>query len=234
MAQLPDSGDRREFTTGSVRDKVDGKGAFHLLSPFALRAYAKRMEDGMSKYGERNWEKGQPVMTYLDSGLRHVNDYVADCMVGDEPKEDHLGAALWNIAAAIHTLAMLERGMLPAELDNRPGPPRICTGTLDASRITPGEITQEQLRSAIKGYGNHMVCPRVNEEPVPFVAPRVEEPPPWKTMYASAVIPAKDEKEMTHARDAERYLDTSPEELAFKEQTKRCVPRFPKAEDEKF
>jgi hypothetical protein len=123
MEQLPDSGGRREFSTGSVRDRVEGKGAFHLMSPFALRAYAKRMEDGMSKYGERNWERGQPVMTYLDSGLRHINDYIADCMTGAEPREDHLGAALWNIAAAIHTVEMLDLGLLPEELDNRPTPP---------------------------------------------------------------------------------------------------------------
>jgi hypothetical protein len=123
VAKLPDSGERREFSTGSVRDKVDGKGSFHLLSPFALRAYAKRMQDGMTKYGTRNWEKGQPIMTFLDSALRHINDYVADCMTGEVPHEDHLGAALWNIAAAIHTGEMIDRGLLPEDLDDRPKPP---------------------------------------------------------------------------------------------------------------
>lgn len=125
MAQLPDSGERRSFSTGSVRDKADGKGSFHLMSPFALEAYARRMEDGMSKYGERNWEKGQPVMTYLDSAERHINDFKRDCILGNEPAEDHLGAALWNVGAAIHTLRMIEEGLLPEELDDRPFPHRV-------------------------------------------------------------------------------------------------------------
>jgi hypothetical protein len=171
MAQLPDSGERREFATGSARDKVDGKGAFHLLSPFALRAYAKRMEDGMSKYGERNWEKGQPVMTYLDSGLRHINDYVADCMLGRVPEEDHLGAALWNIAAAIHTLTMLEHGLLPHELDNRPEPPEACNygcGSLEMDHRC--DALQEELEME-----NASLCSTPSDRCVPRI-PKEEKP----------------------------------------------------------
>lgn len=167
MTQLPDSGSRREFSTGSVRDEVDGKGSFHLLSPFALRAYAKRMQDGMTKYGARNWEKGQPVMNFLDSALRHINDYMADCATGEEAQEDHLGAALWNVASAIHTVAMIERGLLPKELDDRPEPPMTATQIISLTeggitpcssrrvpRMDPEDLTEENyskhLRVAIK------------------------------------------------------------------------------------
>lgn len=125
MAQLPDSGERRSFSTGSVRDKVDGKGAYHLMSPFPILQYALRMEDGMSKYGERNWEKGQPVMQFFNSGVRHLFNFLEDCMLGVEPKEDHLGAALWNIGGMVHTLKMIDHGLLPEELDDRPFPDRV-------------------------------------------------------------------------------------------------------------
>ena len=125
MAQLPDSGERRAFSTGSVRDKVDGKGAYHLMSPFPILQYALRMEDGMSKYGERNWEKGQPVMQFFNSGVRHCFNFLEDCLLGREPKEDHLGAALWNIGGIIHTLKMIDAGLLPKELDDHPFPERV-------------------------------------------------------------------------------------------------------------
>lgn len=125
MAQLPDSGERRSFSTGSVRDKVDGKGAYHLMSPFPILQYALRMEDGMSKYGERNWEKGQPVMQFFNSGVRHMFNFLEDCLLGNEPKEDHLGAALWNIGGIVHTLKMMDAGLLPRELDDRPFPERV-------------------------------------------------------------------------------------------------------------
>ena len=119
---LPDSGDRREFSTGSVRDVREGKGRYDLLSPLALKAYAKRMEDGMSKYGERNWEKGQPVMSYLDSAMRHLWNFIEDRMKGRVPEEDHLGASMWNVASCIHTIEMIRRGSLPKELDDTPKP----------------------------------------------------------------------------------------------------------------
>jgi len=97
MADLPDSGERRTFTTGSVRDKAEGKGRYDLVPPAAIFRIARRMEDGMQKYGERNWEKGQPMSVFLDSALRHMFKYLEGRV-----DEDHLGAALWNLAAIAH------------------------------------------------------------------------------------------------------------------------------------
>jgi len=121
-AGIPDSGERRKFTTGSIREIREGKGRYDLISPFALKALAKRLEDGMKKYSERNWEKGQPLMSYLDSALRHINDYITDCMMAKLHAEDHMGAAMWNLHGFIHTLAMVDQGLLPEELDDRPFP----------------------------------------------------------------------------------------------------------------
>tara|TARA_R110001606_G_scaffold191714_1_gene339649 strand:- start:15 stop:356 length:342 start_codon:yes stop_codon:yes gene_type:complete len=43
--------------------------------------------------------------------------------------EDHMAAAMWNIGAVIHVGEMIERGLLPKELDDLPnylGEPLVC------------------------------------------------------------------------------------------------------------
>jgi len=122
---LPDSGERREFSTGSIRDIRIGKGRYDLISPIAMKALAVRLEDGMSKYGERNWEKGQPLMSYLDSAIRHINTYIYDMMTFKKPIEDHIGAALWNIHSFIHTQEMIRLELLDKELDDLPYPSKV-------------------------------------------------------------------------------------------------------------
>jgi hypothetical protein len=122
---LPDSGARRSFSTGSVRDVREGKGRFDLVSPFAILSIAKRLEDGQQKYGERNWEKGQALMSYLDSTFRHLYKFVEETMKGNESTEDHMSAAIWNLHSFVHTQEMLKEGWLPPELDDLPTPERV-------------------------------------------------------------------------------------------------------------
>ena len=55
-------------------------------------------EDGCKKYGERNWEKGQPLSWYINSGGRH---YLKTGR-GDKD-EPHNRAFLWNMIGAIWT-----------------------------------------------------------------------------------------------------------------------------------
>lgn len=111
---LKDSGERREFETGSVRDTAEGKGRFDLLSVTALVRDAQHMENGANKYSDRNWEKGQPLSVYINSALRHI----VKLMLGLKD-EDHASAAVWNLNAYRHTLMMIEVGHLPANLDDR-------------------------------------------------------------------------------------------------------------------
>jgi hypothetical protein len=108
-----DSGQREEFDTGSRRDSREGKGRYDLLPPEAIRRLAQLYERGAAKYGDRNWEKGQPVSRYLDSLLRHVFNYLEG-----ETTEDHLAAAAWNAFGAMVTEDRARSGRLPSDLDD--------------------------------------------------------------------------------------------------------------------
>ena len=117
MSDLPikDSGDRREFSTGAVRDVNEDKGRFDLICPFALRVLAKVLQKGAKKYAERNWEKGIPQSSYIDSAIRHLNNH----RIGMRD-EDHLAAALYNVHCLVSQRERIAEGLLPAELDDLP------------------------------------------------------------------------------------------------------------------
>lgn len=87
---------QRHFSTGAVRDSAEGKGRYDLLPMFAIHELAKAMEKGAEKYGERNIDKGIPQYSLVDSGMRHLTQYIR----GDKD-EKHLVSALWNIAWAV-------------------------------------------------------------------------------------------------------------------------------------
>lgn len=112
---IKDSGQREEFATGSRRDTRKGKGRFDLMSPIVAARDAAHLEGGAEKYGDRNWEQGQPLSRFMDSAMRHLNRF----MEGHRD-EDHLAAARWNIGALMHTEEMIRRGRLPGELNDLP------------------------------------------------------------------------------------------------------------------
>lgn len=111
---LPDSGARTQFETGAVRDAMKGKGLPSCIPPIALISLAKRFEDGAQKYSRGNFAKGIPLSRYYDAIFRHNYQWLSGCT-----KEDHLGAIMWNAAAALWTLEAIKRGVLPASLDDR-------------------------------------------------------------------------------------------------------------------
>lgn len=113
---LKDSGKREvNETTGAQRDTREGKGRYDLLSPFLEARLARIMELGAIKYDERNWEKGMKLSRYLDSAKRHLNQFHQGYT-----DEDHLAQAIWNLQALLHTKEMIDRGLLPTELDDLP------------------------------------------------------------------------------------------------------------------
>lgn len=95
---IKDSGDRREFESGAVRDMQTGKGRCDLLPAAALLRLAKHFEKGALKYGDRNWEKGIPLWSFIDSAMRHLLKYM-----DGQTDEDHLCAAAWNLLCAMWT-----------------------------------------------------------------------------------------------------------------------------------
>jgi len=116
---MHDSGARRKFDSGAVRDLAAEKPRIDLISPFALARLGEWCRLGGEKYSDRNWEKGMPFSTGPYASLcRHVCDW------GKHERypqfEDHLAAIMWNGMALMHYEAMIERKILPATLDDMP------------------------------------------------------------------------------------------------------------------
>lgn len=126
---LPDSGHRVGFSTGAHREMAPGKGRYDLISPIAMAELAKLLEKGALKYstrdedgnviesGERNWERGLPLHSFVDSGMRHLSQLIAG-----NTDEDHAVAVMWNMMAFVHTRELIANGQLPKELDDLPHP----------------------------------------------------------------------------------------------------------------
>lgn len=113
--EIKDSGHRREFGTGAVRDMSAGKGRFDLIPWEVIRALAIHYEKGCQKYGDRNWENGIPVSSFLDSAMRHLAQ-----VIDGRDDENHLISALWNITCAYQTILWIQQGKLPEKLYNLP------------------------------------------------------------------------------------------------------------------
>lgn len=117
------------FDNGARREMAPGKGRYDLISPIAMRELAKLLEKGALKYtirdeagnvvesGERNWEKGLPLHSFVDSGMRHLSQ-----LIEGNTDEDHAVAVMWNMMAFIHTREQIAAGALPSSLDDLPLP----------------------------------------------------------------------------------------------------------------
>ena len=86
-----------KFETGAMRD-TGGKGRMDLLPWCALLRISKHMENANTHYPERNWEKGMPMHSMLDSAMRHLAKYMDGWT-----DEDHLAAAATNLLMALWT-----------------------------------------------------------------------------------------------------------------------------------
>lgn len=116
MEKLHDSGTRREFQGGAVRDAGGGaKGRFDLVPYHGLKLVALQMERGAVKYSERNWELGMPLSVFLNSAENHLGKLKAG--YDDEP---HLDAALWNLMCLAEGIERIRQGIWPAKFDDLP------------------------------------------------------------------------------------------------------------------
>ena len=91
-----DSGKRKEFKSGMVRDINDDKPMYTLVYLPMFKRWAELMTRGAGKYGRHNWKlaSGQEELErFQDSALRHMMQWLE----GDE-SEDHAAAIYFNVA----------------------------------------------------------------------------------------------------------------------------------------
>jgi hypothetical protein len=93
---IKDSGERREFSSGAVRDMSAGKGLMIAMPWRALLRLSKHYENGARKYGIGNYMLGIPTSSFIDSAMRHLAKYMAGM-----DDEDHLSAAAFNVLGAM-------------------------------------------------------------------------------------------------------------------------------------
>jgi len=116
--ELKDGGSRKTYSTGAQKEdtsETEGKGAYHLLPILAIKEVAEIFRKGAIKYDAWNWQKGLPLSRFIDSGKRHW-DQEWEGLVD----ERHPAQACWNCLCYLHTLIMIEKGLLPPSLDDRP------------------------------------------------------------------------------------------------------------------
>lgn len=108
---IKDSGERREFSTGAVRDRGELKPRPDLIHPYFLFRLGMHLARGAKKYSAWNWSKGMPVSEFFASANRHL----VQAMTGDE-SEDHLSAVAFNVMGAMVVMAGVRAGIYPPEL----------------------------------------------------------------------------------------------------------------------
>ena len=82
---------RTEYDTGAVRSDKIGKPKLSLLPWELFPRQAFHLEKGANIYGANNYKKGMKSSDYLDSALRHTQQY----MLGMKD-EDHASAVVFN------------------------------------------------------------------------------------------------------------------------------------------
>lgn len=93
-----DSGVRKAFASGMVRDTDEGKPRYDLIPLLPLRRLAELLARGASKYGPRNWEQAasqEELDRFKASAFRHL----VQALDGDRD-EDHWSAVVFNVFAA--------------------------------------------------------------------------------------------------------------------------------------
>ena len=113
--KMSDSGERRTFETGAVRDRGDFKPRPDLISPHANNREGAWLALGAKKYRPRNWEAGMPVSECVASLCRHLEAYKLG-----QTDEDHMAAIRTNAGFILHYEEEIKAGRLPATLDDMP------------------------------------------------------------------------------------------------------------------
>ena len=96
---VKDSGERKEFSSGMVRDVTEDKTNWSLVADGPmLERWAEHMTKGASKYSARNWmmaRSNDERERFRESAFRHFMQWYAG-----EADEDHASAVFFNINGA--------------------------------------------------------------------------------------------------------------------------------------
>ena len=95
IADFMESGDK-ESLYRALREFADMK---EISISNMLLEVSMHYKQGSEKYGERNWEKGIPLHSYIDSGVRHFLKHI-----DGQTDERHDRAFVWNMLGAIWTM----------------------------------------------------------------------------------------------------------------------------------
>lgn len=171
--KIRDSGERKEFSSGMVRDTTTGKSRPDLVrdGPMLLRWIAL-LTNGAAKYAAKNWMKAEGQEEYqrfLESADRHYTIYITYRMYGiniedplhpsfDPLVEDHAAAVFFNINGAEYVRAKLDKEIKKESDDVHPaGIQEISKGHPDSAAssgaeqhpgnsFTPRAVTEDTRR----------------------------------------------------------------------------------------
>ena len=107
--------DLQEHTTGALRESKEGKGKPHLLLagfPRALMVLSRHMDCELGR--QRNWEKGLPESSLIDSAFRHLLGYVSG--VSEDSPEYNLTACAWNIMVLLEEYLRVQDGVMDEDV----------------------------------------------------------------------------------------------------------------------
>lgn len=101
--------DQKEVLASDSKSTAEKQDIITFLFCRMVADLAKHFQKGAEKYGPRNCQRGIPLDSFRDSGLRHLCQYIMG--YEDEP---HLCAAIWNFWMADWTIHLNDR-MFPLE-----------------------------------------------------------------------------------------------------------------------
>lgn len=104
---------KKSYSSGAEKH-LEGKLRVDLIPPEMITALATGLGYGCSKYSERNWEKGIPLVSSYASALRHLLSWVSGTDIDEESGIRHIILALLNIGFIV---TQTERGR--KDLDDR-------------------------------------------------------------------------------------------------------------------
>lgn len=87
--------------TAARQKHEEGKSPLGILPGGPLRALAKVMSFGDSKYSPGSWQVVSPPSRYLDAALRHIYAYLDGEDADPESGESHLAHAATSIVIAL-------------------------------------------------------------------------------------------------------------------------------------